>query len=160
MNETLIGVVVGVVSIFLNAIVLSTVGSWRLGRVVAQIERLIAQNRIEGEARLNAEVRKLSDELHNEHDQFMRQYGDSIAALRTKIADVDTSLRTKIAEDAMWTRDTFVRRADFTSVVEGLGRSIDNLASKLEAAVLRIEGRIERMISLAGRLEVSKGERD
>lgn len=83
---------------------------------------------------MTATVAKLTETMRDEHDDAMRSAGEGVAALRTKVHEVE-----------LWTRDNFVRRSDFSQVIDGVTRSIEGLGVRVDAAVVRIEAKIEKL---------------
>lgn len=79
-------------------------------------------------------VAKLTETMRAEHEEAMGGIGKAVGELRNKVFEVE-----------LWSRDNFVRRADFAQVIDGVTRSIEGVGIKLDAAVLRIENKIERL---------------
>jgi hypothetical protein len=113
----------GVAGFVLNVVVLLIAGTWALSRHGREIE---------------GEIDKLRMELRTEHDDFMRRFGDSLAAIRAKVNEVE-----------LWARDEFVRRDDFYRILDGINKSITALGDKIDARTDRLESKIEQLRAVA-----------
>lgn len=131
--DTYIVVGLGVAGFIVNILVLSIGGTRALGRSELAIQESIARNRKETDDKINAEVSSLRREWRQEHEQFMQQWGEGLAAARQKMTDME-----------IWNRDNFVRHRDFTSIVQGLTSAIDGISKKMDAFMERIDGKLER----------------
>jgi hypothetical protein len=124
----------GVAGFVLNVIVLLIAGTWALSRHGREIENAIFKSRQE----TDNEIDKLRGELRTEHDDFMRRFGDSLAAIRAKVNEVE-----------LWARDEFVRRDDFYRILDGINKSITALGDKIDARTDRLESKIEQLRAVA-----------
>lgn len=122
----------GVLGFVLNVIVLAIGGTWALSRQAQTIQESISTSRRE----TDSEFQKLRDEIHLEHDDFLRRFGDSLAAIRQKVSEVE-----------LWARDEFVRRDDFYRILDGINKSITALGEKIDARVDRLESKLEQLRS-------------
>lgn len=122
----------GVAGFVLNVVVLAIGGTWALSRQARTIEGAIFANR----QQTDGEFEKLRHELHLEHDDFLRRFGDSLAAIRQKVSEVE-----------LWARDEFVRRDDFYRILDGINKSIAALGEKIDARTDRLETKIEQLRS-------------
>lgn len=120
----------GVAGFVVNVIVLAITGTWALSRHGRAIESAIYKSRQE----TDVEIDKLRMELRTEHDDFLRRFGDSLAAIRQKMTDVE-----------LWARDEFVRRDDFYRILDGINKSIAALGDKIDARIDKLEGKIEQL---------------
>ena len=120
----------GVAGFVLNVVVLLVGGTWALSRHARSIENAIFKSRAE----TDGEIDKLRMELRTEHDDFLRRFGDSLAAIRQKLTDVE-----------LWARDEFVRRDDFYRILDGINKSITALGDKIDARIDKLEGKIEQL---------------
>lgn len=98
--------------------------SWRARGIQADLEKKIDERAIE--------VRK---EAVERHDESLRLTGEGLAALRQKATDME-----------LWSRDNFVRRADFQNAVDGFTRSIDNLRADMNGQYTRINDKLDQVI--------------
>ncbi len=71
--------------------------------------------------KMNSDTAELRTQLTEEHDAVMKQFGDSLSAMREKIRDTE-----------IWNRDNFVRRPDFD-------RAIDTLTARMDAGFTEIK---------------------
>lgn len=83
---------------------------------------------------MTAAVSKLTESIREEHDEAMERIGKAVADLQTKVFEVE-----------IWGRDNYVRRTDFLTVIDGVQRSVEGMGVKIDAAVLRIENKIEKL---------------
>ncbi len=83
---------------------------------------------------MNTAIAKLAETMRDEHDDAMAKVSKAVADLQSKVFEVE-----------IWGRDNFVRRADFSQVIDGVSRSIESIGIRLDAAVLRIENKIEKI---------------
>src|SRR5688572_30506560 len=81
--------------------------TWRLSGVVAELKDAIAKSRDEVEAR---------------QDIIVRHFGETVAAVRQKVHDVE-----------IWARDEFVRREGFYKVRDDLVGDLKSMSDKIEA---------------------------
>jgi hypothetical protein len=105
------GIWLGILGFVTNLIVLAIGGTWALGR----------------------QSNKLEMALRDEHEIFRREFGESLAALRQKINDVE-----------LWSRDEFIRREDFYRIVDGINASIGSWGEKIDARLDRLEDILRR----------------
>jgi hypothetical protein len=66
-------------------------------------------------------------------DTLRHEFGETAAALRTKIHDVET-----------WNRDTFVRKDSFEMVIGRLEKSLEKLGDKIEDRIERLADRLQK----------------
>lgn len=77
---------------------------------------------------LQRDMKKLETETM---DVYRRDVGETAAAIRQKIHDVET-----------WNRDTFVRKDDFDLVIGRIEKSLDKLGDRFEE---KIDALLDRM---------------
>jgi len=106
------------ITLIVTLVAMSAGGVWQLSRVEAALRRDITQARDEIEARQDREVRTV---------------GDSVAALRQKLHEVE-----------LWTANTFLRRDSFYKAQEELKAEMKTLGERLEARLERMEEKIDR----------------
>lgn len=89
-----------------------------------------------GIARIKDAVRDAIDAHKEKYDQELdslgRSFGETAAALRQKVHEVET-----------WARDEFVRKGSFEGAVNRLERTVGDQFTKLEARLERMESKID-----------------
>lgn len=75
---------------------------------------------------------KLVRESLDRGETLRHEFGETAAALRTKIHDVET-----------WNRDTFVRKDSFEMVIGRLEKSLEKLGDKIEDRIEKLVDRIQ-----------------
>lgn len=103
---------VAVAGFLLNFVGTLIAGVWKLSQL---------------EVRLRGDISKARDEIEMRQDQHSREFGETIAALRQKVADVE-----------LYAANNYVRRDGFYKVQE-------QLTADIKALGLEIKGRLERM---------------
>lgn len=111
------------ISLILTLVAMSGGGVWQLSRVEAALRKDIARARDEIEAKHDQE----RESIHVKLDQDARHFGETIAAIRQKVADVE-----------LYAANHYVRRDGFYKVQE-------EIKSELAKVVEKIEKRLERM---------------
>jgi hypothetical protein len=106
-----------VAAFVLNLLVLVIGGTWRLSRMEVSLSNKITRTRAEIEER---------------QDRQSREVGETVAAVREKINQVE-----------LYCRDTFVRRDGFYKVRDELAVDIKTLGEKIEARLERMESKID-----------------
>jgi hypothetical protein len=127
------GLTIGIgAAIHLSLFVGTTV--WKLSRVEKSI-RADTDKALEKIAtKTDTALTKIADEMRAEHDETTRNTGEALTALRSKIHEVE-----------VWSRDNFVRRTDFMPAMDALKEAINASVTRLDAGLLRIEGKLEKM---------------
>lgn len=125
-------IVIQGISFFVQLMVLVGAGVMGFQKHNKAMQDAIAQTRIESAA----EISRLRNEIHEENRVLLSQFGDSIASIRQKVQDVE-----------IWSRDTFVREKDFRPIVTSLQRSIEALGEKFDMKLDKIEVKIDRLKS-------------
>lgn len=106
------------VSSFVLASFSTVVGiTWRLSQVRAELKDAITHAR---------------DEIEERQDRLMRDTGESIAAIRQKVHEVET-----------WARDEFVRKGSFEHVLSRSERNLNDQFAKIDARLERMEAKID-----------------
>lgn len=82
---------------------------------------------------IKADYDKAVREHMNDLDTMRHEFGETVAAVRTKIHDVE-----------MWNRDTFVRKDSFEMVIGRLEKSIEKLGDKIEDRIDKMVERIQQ----------------
>jgi Sec-independent protein translocase protein TatA len=106
-----------VAGFLLTAIVTIVTGTWRLSAAVLD---------------LKIAIEKAKDEIEQRQDRQMREVGETVSAIRQKIHDVET-----------WSRDTFVRRDSFQSMISEVRAALVELGIRLEKRLERMEEKID-----------------
>jgi len=75
---------------------------------------------------------KLVRESSERAETLRHEFGETAAALRTKIHDVET-----------WNRDTFVRKDSFEMVIGRLEKSLEKLGDKIEDRIEKLADRLQ-----------------
>lgn len=113
-----------IVSLALNVGVALVGATWGISRVESKITTA-TQTVIE------CHRKKFDDEI----DVIKNQFGETIIALRQRISDVE-----------LWNRDNFVRKESFSSVIDSMKSDVNGLGDRIEARLLRMEGKLDRNI--------------
>lgn len=111
------GAWVAVAAFILNFIATIVIGTWKLGQVQLALSDKISISR---------------DEIEQRQDTNTRQIGETIAAMRQKLSDVE-----------LYGANNYIRREGFYKVQEQLTNDIKQLGEKLEARLLRMESKID-----------------
>jgi hypothetical protein len=101
----------------INLLVLAIGGTWKLSRVEASINKTISEHKLEIEQSIITSERRM---------------GETIAAIRTKIHEVET-----------WARDEFVRKGSFGLVATEIKASVTDLGKEIKTRLERMEGKID-----------------
>lgn len=112
-----IPVLVAVAGFVLNFICTVAAGVWKLSQL---------------EGSLRTDIGKAKDEIESRQDSNTRQIGETIAALRQKINDVE-----------LYSANNYVRREGFYKVQEQLTNDVKSLGEKIEKRLERMEGKID-----------------
>jgi hypothetical protein len=99
---------------FIGQIILLT---WKLGQVQLNLTEKISAARME---------------IEEKQDTHVRQFGETIAAIRQKVADVE-----------LYSANNYIRREGFYKVQEKLTDDITALGNKIEARLLRMETKLD-----------------
>lgn len=95
---------------------------------------------------LEKEMREESDEkikaIKADYDKAVRDHMDDLDTMRHEFGETVAAVRTKIHDVEMWNRDTFVRKDSFEMVIGRLEKSIEKLGDKIED---RIDKMVERI---------------
>lgn len=100
---------------------------------------------------LEKEMRKDSDakieKIKDDYDKAVREHMGDLETMRHEFGETVAAVRTKIHDVEMWNRDTFVRKDSFEMVIGRLEKSIEKLGDKIED---RIDKMVERISIKAG----------
>lgn len=88
---------------------------------------------------------KQSATLEERIERMTRYFGESLAAIRQKVADVETNTNNKISEVELWNRDNFMRRDSFMAFSARTEEAAQRNADKIDTRLERIEGKIEQL---------------
>jgi hypothetical protein len=129
-----IGLSTIVISLLGSAVVGTWVLTWALGKSRIKVNEKIDTVALEFERRLKAEV-----------DTSTRYSGESLAAFRQRLTEVETAGLKKITEVELYVRDTYVSKETFTLVVQELRDSFNRLADKLDDRFDGVDSRFNNM---------------
>lgn len=128
--QPIVMMMIAVGAVIVHALAASIWGTWKLAELKASIERAITAKAIE-----------LHDEMQEKHDEFQRQYQhdlrdwtETFAALRAKISDME-----------LMNERTFLRRADFTPIIDSLKTSMEGWIKRLEIGMSKLDDKIESL---------------
>jgi len=103
---------------------------WKITRMGNEI-----RDHIDTETRiLNSKLADIQRQQLEEVAGLRREAGESIAAIRTKVHEIET-----------WARDEFVRKGSFETVVARMEKGIEGLGEKSERRLDKMAERIEKI---------------
>lgn len=105
------------ISLILTLIGISAGGVWQLSRVEKALRGDIAESR---------------DEVERKQDRHSQEFGETVAAIRQKVADVE-----------LYAANNYVRRDGFYKVQEQMTSDIRALGDKIEARFVRLETKLD-----------------
>lgn len=108
---------VAVAAFALNFVATIIIGTWKLGQLQLAIGDKITHAR---------------SEIEDRQDSHLREFGETAAAIRQKVADVE-----------LYTANNFIRREGFYKVQEQLTGDIKTLGEKIETRLLRMEVKLD-----------------
>lgn len=111
------GVLIAVAAFILNFVGTIVAGVWKLSRL---------------EIALRGDIEKARDEIEVRQDTKTHEFGETIAAIRQKVADVE-----------LYAANNYVRRDGFYKVQENLEGSIRALGDELKSRLERMEVKID-----------------
>ena len=127
-NE-IIGAIVSVTGIMLSVVGMA-------GKTTRAVSRAETEIRADLDAQidnLQRDISKLERTSMERSDVMTRDFGETVAAVRQKVHDVE-----------VFTRDTFVRKDSFEMVVGRLEKSIEKLGDKIEDKLERFVERFNK----------------
>ncbi len=92
-------------------------GIWKLTRVETALRECINASRVD---------------VEEKQDRHSREFGETIAAIRQKVADIE-----------LFAANHYVRRDGFTQVQAQLTSDIQHLGDKIEERFIRLEAKID-----------------
>lgn len=98
--------------------------TWKVSKLDAEIRQELREEFDAQLDNMQRDIKKLEDEAM---DIYRRQVGETNAAIRQKIHDVET-----------WNRDTFVRKDSFETVVGRIEKSLEKLGDRFEEKMEKI----------------------
>lgn len=120
--------------LFLNIIVAIRSAQWGLPDRLAKMEGRI-MNAVEGHRTVVDQVLdKTRDEMAARADTIRREFGETIAAMQSKIFEFEK-----------WTRDTFVRRDSFLTVTDELKSTLADRSDGVDNRFDRLEDKIDNL---------------
>lgn len=102
--------------------------TWRISRLELSLRKEIRSSHDEVDIKHATAAR----EYEERNEQNIKMFGESSAALRQKIHEVE-----------LWMRDTFVRRDGYYKVQEAMENSIKALGDKIDIRLERMEAKID-----------------
>ena len=105
------------ISLIVTLLAMSAGGVWQLSRV---------------EKALRDDINKSRDEIEEKQERAVHDVGETIAAIRQKLADVE-----------LYAANNYVRRDGFYKVQEMLTADIRALGDKIEARFVRLETKLD-----------------
>lgn len=111
---------IAAVSFVLNIVVLAIIGIWKLSRV---------------EVALNSAINLARADIEDKQAQSIREFGETAAALRQKIHDVE-----------VWTSNTlhgFLRTEAFNRIHDGLSTNLQQFSDRIDTRLGRLEEKID-----------------
>lgn len=115
-------------------------------RIVWKLSRIEKEVRDEGDQKIknvresfDAEI----DNLQRDIVRLERAGGERGETLRHEFGETAAALRTKIHEVETWNRDTFVRKDSFEMVIGRLEKSLEKLGDKIEDRIERLADRLQ-----------------
>lgn len=107
--------------LFLNVGVQIYSGGWNLAGKLADMEKRLSQSIVEAK-----------EEIESRQESSTKHFGETIAALRQKINDVE-----------LYGANHYLRREDMQSVKQELGTDLRDLGKELKAWLARLEQKID-----------------
>lgn len=119
---------IAISALVLNLIVTIVGGTWKLSQM---------------QLAMVAAINKARDEFDQKVDRQAREFGETAHAIREKVSLEVSEIRERITQDALFARDTFMRRDSFLSIQAELKSSVSTLGEKIEARLERMEEKID-----------------
>lgn len=105
------------ISLIATLLLMTAGGVWKLSRVESALRKDITDSR---------------DEIEEKQRQHSREFGETVAAIRQKVADVE-----------LYGANNYVRREGFYKVQEALTADIKAMGDKIELRLSRMETKID-----------------
>ncbi len=121
MDASTVAAVVAMIALVLNLLVQVTGGGWKLGQRLADLE-----------ANLRKALMEATQEIEVRQDTMLRQMGETVAAVRQKIHDVELDAAKH-----------YIRRDSFFAVKAELSGEIKVMSDRLEARMERLEEKFD-----------------
>lgn len=121
MDAAYIHMVIAAIGLVINVITLAIAGIWGLSRA---------------EKRIIEKLDAYRDVLDGDIQALRREIGETVAAIRQKITDVE-----------LFVRDTFVRRESFFQVIKGVEAQVASMVTELKVQLQRLEDKLDRVAS-------------
>ncbi len=119
---------IAIAGFLVQCLVLVATGTWKLSRVEASIRKAINLSRKE----IDDKIDQMRREIDGELDRARREAGETGAALREKVAQVE-----------LFCRDTYVRRDSFYKVADEFRADVKSMRENIEAHLVRLEEKID-----------------
>lgn len=84
------------------------------------------------------------DNVQRDYSKAVREHMGDLETMRHEFGETVAAVRTKIHDVEMWNRDTFVRKDSFEMVIGRLEKSIEKLGDKIEDRIDKMVERIQQ----------------
>src|SRR5260221_147361 len=109
--------IIAIAAFILNLLVLTVGGTWKLSQLDASLLKAISKAR---------------DEIEERQDRLSRECGETVAAVREKIVQVE-----------LYCRDNFIRRDGFYKVRDEIATNVKELRTEIVDRLDRMEAKID-----------------
>lgn len=123
MEEHVVAIIIGLAGIALNLCVAMVGASWALGRANQKITTSMSEK-----------IEETKDEIRDEIAVSQRFAGEAVAAVRTKVNEVE-----------LWTRDNLVSKHTFNIVIGEFRDASRRLEDKVELRFDKVDAKLDRM---------------
>jgi hypothetical protein len=118
---TQIGILIGLATFVCSLIGYAIKLTWQLAQQLAMVEKDIREDMDAQIDNLQRDVVKLTGSAGERADTIRHEFGETVAAIRQKVHDVET-----------WNRDNFVRKESFELVIRRIENSLEKLGDRFE----------------------------
>lgn len=125
MDTATVAVIIAGLALGVNVFLQLFGGGWKLNSKLTGMEASLRKTITETKVEIEGRVERVS-----------REAGESVAAVRQKIHEVE-----------IWSRDTFSRRESLYKVKDDLAADIKALGDRVEAATGKLEDKIDKLAS-------------
>lgn len=134
MDTATIALIFAGLGLLLNVVVAIRSAQWGLPDRLAKMEgRIMAA--VEGhKTAVDHELDKVRDQMTARADTIRREFGETIAAMQSKIFEFEK-----------WTRDTFVRRDSFLTVTDEIKTALTDRSTSVDKRFDRLEDKIDKL---------------
>lgn len=89
------------------------------------------------------EVKVDLDSLRKDVAEIVREHSERAEVLRHEFGETAAALRTKIHDVETWNRDTFVRKDSFEMVIGRIEKTIEKMGDKIEDRIEKLVDKIQ-----------------